>query len=694
MDGCLPWVTASRIPAKQRTVKVSSVVDAICRYALEDGLNEDSLRDIVQLASVKTNLDQTSITTLIKNLYPAQRVPGDVVTTIVGALGQGKGKPSPGTQDSLVKWLTIVHEVIEDPNVLSRLYGVLFGMLDMISISRTSLCHLLSLITRRKHVKPFRIQQLLELARGLGNEPVLQGLLRIFKDYYPDIILGRTSTSRKSFAPQPDAEWQTRISAILDASTAADETTANRYNGFKVSRRGPKRSKASAIPDVHTYHATEASVTLEGIDNADDFVEKLDRIEPPGQMVSFLTDPLLQKFVELQPAPIISTRIDLWLSICLEDLYRDEKLGSGDYSYLREILEGLLKHVQYTKTLHSITLDFLKAYLPIWNGSENIDTILSLLTYVPFDRWDDAYKAYFMPVEKGMATQAMIAYDKLIDMYTSLLQNQASAATALPDSRNLTEHQTFHNLVAHVSTLSMSLLLSLAPGTGHTLTSSILTFYEYLSTSSKPHFVPIMLPPMHLIYLVLQNASPTTFSRVCGIIGAYKAAFDTHPKPVKDYYPAHVTDALNWCLRDIYHLIWIARALITADQKALGLHCDTALRTTLNDYVGSLDREYAIGAAFGLSNNSWLSSMSASAWRALEEREISHEGFDRNTLRYHQGPVSQRSLDVLKRKGGVSMDWDGSKGYKVFVLEWMAQRGLGGVRELMFATVSELRTKA
>lgn len=41
----------------------------------------------------------------------------------------------------------------------------------------------------------------LELSRGLGNEPALQGLLRVYKDYYPDIILGSTSTSRKSFAP-------------------------------------------------------------------------------------------------------------------------------------------------------------------------------------------------------------------------------------------------------------------------------------------------------------------------------------------------------------------------------------------------------------------------------------------------------------------------------------------------------------
>jgi centromere protein I len=103
------------------------------------------------------------------------------------------------------------------------------------------------------------------------------------------------------------------------------------------------------IPDVHTYHATEASVTLEGIDNVDDFVEKLDLIEPPGQMISFLADPLLQKYVELKPSPITSTRIDLWLAICLEEVYEAERMGTGDAQYLKEILNGLAKHADCAK---------------------------------------------------------------------------------------------------------------------------------------------------------------------------------------------------------------------------------------------------------------------------------------------------------------------------------------------------------
>lgn len=55
----------------------------------------------------------------------------------------------------------------------------------------------------------------LELSRGPGNEPALQGLLRVYKDYYPDIILGSASISRKSFAlvssrppyVMSDAKW-------------------------------------------------------------------------------------------------------------------------------------------------------------------------------------------------------------------------------------------------------------------------------------------------------------------------------------------------------------------------------------------------------------------------------------------------------------------------------------------------------
>ncbi len=282
---------------------------------------------------------------------------------------------------------------------------------------------------------------------------------------------------------------------------------------------------------------------------------------------------------------------------------------------------------------------------------------------------------------------------KLFDFYTSLFQNQGSTISSQPALQGDGTRQQLEDLAAHVSTLATSLLLSSTSDSNDSLTSSILRFYEVLSTSSKPNVIPILLPPMRLVYFLIQEPSLTTIGRICGVIGANKVAFDHHPKPVKDYYPAALTDGLNCCLRDIYNLYWVARGLTVVEKKSLGLYCDPALRSALSLYFSSLDHEYAIGTAFNFSNNAWLSSVCAAAWRAIEEREIEKEGYDKNNIQYHQGPVSQRSLEVLKRKGGVAVDFDGSKGYKVFILNWLKERGLGGIKHFMFATVTDLKGK-
>jgi centromere protein I len=281
----------------------------------------------------------------------------------------------------------------------------------------------------------------------------------------------------------------------------------------------------------------------------------------------------------------------------------------------------------------------------------------------------------------------------LVDLYTALLQHQMALISSGPaDSREIRQ-EVLSDMVEHVATLFSSALLSLPPGSSADLTSSILTFYELLSTSSRPHVIPIHLPPMHLIYMLAQDASVTTLSRICGIIGSYKLAFDAHPKPVKTYYASEVTDAFNYCLRDMYNLVWVSRGLVVQDQKSKGLYCDPILRSTLNEYVRTVDRGYSIATAFTLSYNAWLASLSAAAWRAVEKQKTEKAG-SQNITRYHDGPVTEKSLDILKNKGGVIVDWEGADGYKVMVLQWLTERGLGGIRDLMFATVINLKGTA
>ena len=125
---------AARTPTRHRTAKASTIVDGICDHAFRYGLHSAQLHRILDIVTTKTELDQTSITNLIKNLYPAQTVPNEAVTIVVGCLGQAKSKPTPATQAALVKWLITVYDYLEDASIISRFYGVLFSLLDMISL--------------------------------------------------------------------------------------------------------------------------------------------------------------------------------------------------------------------------------------------------------------------------------------------------------------------------------------------------------------------------------------------------------------------------------------------------------------------------------------------------------------------------------------------------------------------------------
>ena len=452
-------------------------------------------------------------------------------------------------------------------------------------------------------------------------------------------------------------------------------------------------------------------MTLEGIDDVEAFVDRLDRVEPPGQMISFLTDPLLQKYVELKPSPTVSARISLWLATCLEEQVNAASLNAEDPVLTAELLHGLLQHARYTKvsvthsrntavlislqTLLPIVPPFLKEYLRTWTGHYHVDVILGLLAYLPGSSFDDLYSDYFAPAERALSSRGLSSYTQLIDFYTELLQHRVSIlALQQPERRqpalSSPEQQFLNDSVSHVATFSTSSVLSLPQGVGAELLSAVLSYWELLSTSSKPHVIPILLPPMHLVYHLMQSSSTDVVSRICGIIGNYKQAFDAHPRPVKHYYPSEVTDGLNWCLRDVYNLFWVTRGLAVAEQKSVGMYCDPSLRPSLNSYLTGLNREYAIGHVFNLAYNAWLASMSAAAWHTLEEREVEQERHDRGNIRRHTGPVTQQSLALLKN-GGVNIDWDGAHGYKVFVLQWLAERGLGGLRELMFATVTDLK---
>ena len=120
----------ARKPAKQRVTKVSNLIDRVASRAYADGLSVVSLEQVVDIITRPNELDQSSLGALIRSLYPATRVPDNIVVKIVGSLGHGRMKPSFSVQAALLKWLVMIHAVLENQKIMSQLYSVLFNLLD------------------------------------------------------------------------------------------------------------------------------------------------------------------------------------------------------------------------------------------------------------------------------------------------------------------------------------------------------------------------------------------------------------------------------------------------------------------------------------------------------------------------------------------------------------------------------------
>ena len=93
----------------------------------------------------------------------------------------------------------------------------------------------------------------------------------------------------------------------------------------------------------------QSSTTLEEIDNVFGFVEKLDKITLPNQMISALDDPLLRKYVVLRGTSIPAHRVDDWLLLFFDTQLQPENNGEGISKPLVEVLDKVLSYAHYTK---------------------------------------------------------------------------------------------------------------------------------------------------------------------------------------------------------------------------------------------------------------------------------------------------------------------------------------------------------
>ncbi|OAA66085.1 Mis6 domain-containing protein [Cordyceps fumosorosea ARSEF 2679] len=635
-------VAASKLPPKARATLVRPSVNSLASLAYERGLLPAALDELLALVTTPSQLDQAS-------------------------LG--------------------VHHALEEPGVLSRAYPVLFNLLDTAAI-RPQLAHLLALITRRKHVRPFRIQNLLNLSRQTGNDPTLVGLLRVYKDYYPEIIVGEAVRGRASAFKHPDPSWRERMDELQEAHLQQTQERMSRpRDAFRVHKSVGRGQRKTALPSVHTTHATEDSVTLEEIENVQSFVDKMDKLELPNQLVAVLADPLLQKLLLLRPSAESYMRVANWLNAALQEVVD----GDADETTLWEMMDVVRDFVVQIKNLPATVLNFFAHFFQLWNGEGSKTCIFQILVYTPLHDFDELYKHIFQPFEAAVADNKPATQLELLNMYTNLVHHWTSV---LRSSKNIPAHasRTITSTVQHAGTLALALLQ-----TGPTLSSesAILALYEQnlalLTDEALRSRVRIQLPPSALIYLLVLSQSLATVARLCRIMASYKRGFETAMKVRAgagttvdaSSYSQDEVNRYNGNLLDIVNLLWRMHAFgVERGDVEQGCMLPAAARERLGRYAAAADRGVVtLAAALSLSYSPVLCLQSSEALRALEVRRIAA---DEAVETRHAGPASQESLRRLATSGGIRL---GFNGYRASVLEALRAKGMPGVEELLKASM-------
>ena len=682
------------------------------------------LTRLLKILTTKNNLDQGTVTTLVKNLYPQERISSKNVTQVICSLGPSKNKPTPATQALLLRWLILSYDLLRERAHLAKLYAVLFNHLDMISL-RKPLCHLLSLITRRKHVKPFRIQALMELIQiSGGDEKELVALLRIFKNYYPEIILGELGRGRNAlFFKHPDPEWSTHAKFLQDQSI--ERAQASSASTFQVVHRGAvKRSRvAVVIPPLQSSRVSHKHTSLEELRDVGHLVERIDKIELPNQIISTLGDAMAQKYLHLVHSELADHRLDEWMRSFLEDklelLHEDE---GDDQDTLASFLEFVVQFVSYIKVrtavlthiksdtnliqeLPAAIRSFLRSYLQVWNGRDNRAIIFCLLQYIDIEPIEALKAELFTPMESAVLDESLGSRMALLEFYTGLISQWGVKLRSRPVTSD--ESLPLSQTILHAELLASS-ILEISAEQDQQLSKpssiSVLDFYKTLSDlfSHAPQDARfrLTLPNAQTVYTLAFIPSAAVISTLNSILAVYKSAFEaclSSQVLQAQNSPAYGTDLVgrfNGYVMDMCNVLWRNRALNTEDPNALGCLVPAPTVAALGNYVKDVseaakhyDRENAfylsVASIFSLSHHAAFCNLSAACFAELERDQGISD--DRPRL---QKPVTQKVLLALEKDGGAKTTW---QEYRVHMLDWLDGLGCRGTGILMRSTMKALR---
>ena len=281
-------------------------------------------------------LDQTTQDALIKSLYPAGNIPIDAIYIVLGSLGHGALKASIPTQQRLIRWLVMTYDFLEDSAVLSKSYNVLFNLLDSLSL-RADLCCLLAKVTRKKNVKPWRLELLQDLVRKVGQEPALLKLMRIYDRFAPGLLDFGGSKKGTNMFKHPDSNWGSRLEQIQSVARLRIENSHLQQN--------ESHSPDQSIRSSSLGHVSRRSRFVK------DVIVSLSEPLPQEPVLPDLQEKSVHYRAALEPEDATLAAIDEMLSSTLQQYLKKVKEDRMQEKSLSSVLDKALIFTRNSKVL-------------------------------------------------------------------------------------------------------------------------------------------------------------------------------------------------------------------------------------------------------------------------------------------------------------------------------------------------------
>ncbi|GBB86979.1 hypothetical protein RclHR1_13430003 [Rhizophagus clarus] len=679
---------AQNASVKEKDVKrnVKNQIVELVELVSENGLEVAQLAEVLNVIIIG-KLDHVDIIKLVKILLPRANVPNFLIIKVLSNLGNKVLKYD--VQALLLRWIIIVYNVIEDHSQLIKFYGVIFHYMEYNTL-RPLLCHILYLMTRREHVKPYRIRKLIDLQTRFGPESHLLGLLTLYKDFFPNLVTIRIPPIKNAIFKCPDVAWFQLFNQIQRRwNYSINDTPTTRSSSFKQTAKRRKLDHVE-IPKACTFNATRNSITLEEITNIELLASNIDKIDLPSQLASVLENRMLQHIVVCNPERVTIARISYWLEQCLMDLVYWNDNTAETKARLNSLLIKLVALTEFMKEMLPVIQEFLVKYIQTWDGIEHQEAIFKLLSFLRPEPFEQLLKKFFMPLQNLQEKLSPSWKARLIRCYTDLFTHwilfqendfgdeiEKSENSFLNLSIDGDYSRTIQEFIHHVNRISITSLESTSDNleVQHAIFSA---FEAIANLQINYNWNRIIIPSSSIVYRAFFSTSGMSLSRICGIILQYKEAFDKSEKNPQQNGSHHSRSYINYFnsfVMDICNCLWRNRPFNKTDKNSKGFQLD-------DDIIRKLQEVYNEDwtSCYSLTHLPSFAAISKSCIQNLEESSPNIR--KRLTL-----PATQFSLKEISAAGGLQISFND---YRVHFLNVLYNLGFVGIHDFLYQSLTSL----